>query len=167
MPFSSSAASGFFSGATSPSGLPFGSVFAAANTVGQLPGEVSFMASQITRSVNAISSFQATAANNLQALENRAAALPDIGAQLDTARTVKETDDITARLQAEQNYATLQNAQATNLAVSAQMSLAAQQERERQALYQHNQARIASSCAVAGQAGPACRTDTLTMTSDQ
>jgi hypothetical protein len=160
-PFVTTAAPDYFTGKTAPGGLPFGSVFAAANTVGQLPREAGFIASEIVRDVQAISSFQAVATNNLQSLETRAKQLPEIQNKLDTAETIKDTSDITARLVAEHNYASLQQAQAQNLLVAGQMRIAAREQRQLQAIYQHNLAQIAAACAEAAKSGmsavvPAC-----------
>lgn len=161
LPFGISNAPGYFNGRTSPGGLPYGNVFLAANTVGQLPREVGFMATEITRSVNAISSFQAVATNNLQSLETRAEQLGEIQDKLDTAETIKDTSDITARLVAENNYASLQQAQAQNLMVEAILHSEAREQRMLQGVYQHNLAVISAACSEASRSGrsavvPAC-----------
>jgi hypothetical protein len=80
-----------------------------------IPAGNSFGAAQTQQGANETANFEAVATQNLQSLEAREAALPQIQNQLNSATTIQQVDSINARLSAEQNYVQAQQAQAQNL----------------------------------------------------
>jgi hypothetical protein len=115
IPTTSGSIPSYISGITSPASLPFGSTYLTQNTYGTLPTGADFISTQIRQAVQAISAHQAYANQNLQALESRIAALPQIVSAIGSATTVQQVSALQARLTGEQNYAALQTAQAANL----------------------------------------------------
>ena len=80
-----------------------------------IPTGTDFGSTQIQQGANATANFEAIATQNLQALEAREQALPQIQNQLNSATTIQQVGSIQARLAAEQNYVQAQQAQAQNL----------------------------------------------------
>jgi len=79
------------------------------------PTGTDFGSTQIQRGANETANFEAIATQNLQAMEAREQALPQIQSQLNSATTIQQVGSIQARLVAEQNYVQAQQAQAQNL----------------------------------------------------
>jgi hypothetical protein len=96
------------------------------------------MASQLQKNANYVSSEQAIATQNMQALEQRAALLPAVQSQIDSSADLQASQAVGNRMLAELNYSSIHQAQATNLAVLAlaQRDAAeqAQQQGQRQQL---------------------------------
>ena len=80
-----------------------------------IPQGTDFSSTQIQQGANETANFEAIATQNLQSLEAREQALPQIQSQLNSATTVQQVGSIQARLVAEQNYVQAQQAQAQNL----------------------------------------------------
>jgi len=80
-----------------------------------IPTGTDFGSTQIQQGANETASFEAIATQNLQSLEAREQALPQIQSQLNSATTIQQVGSIQARLVAEQNYVQAQQAQAQNL----------------------------------------------------
>jgi Type IV secretion system proteins len=137
----------FIGGTSSPASLPFGSQYLAQNTIGTLPADASFLSTQIRQAVNSISSLQAYANQNLQALEQRIQSLPAIVSQIASASTVQQTNALQARLTGEANYANAQQAQAANLHTAMTAQLEAIQIAQLQFEYQQENAGIQATCA--------------------
>jgi hypothetical protein len=114
--------------------------FRAGNVVYLPTGPVAgdFMAVQLQKNANYVSSEQAIATQNMQALEQRAALLPTVQAQIDNSADLQASQAVGNRMLAELNYSSIHQAQATNLAVLAlaQRDAAeqAQQQGQRQQL---------------------------------
>jgi hypothetical protein len=138
---------GFIGGTSSATTLPFGSQYLAQNTVGTLPTDPSFLSTQIRQAVNSISSLQAYANQNLQALEQRTQSLPAIVSQIASASTVQRISGLQARLTGEANYATAQQAQAANLHTAMTAQLQAIQMAQLQYEYQQENAGVQATCA--------------------
>ena len=85
---------------------------------------------------NALASIEGTAMSNLQSLQARIAGLTDLQSQLNNATTIQQVASINARIAAEQNYATAQQAQATNLSTIATVQIAAQAQAQQQSVQQ-------------------------------
>ena len=80
-----------------------------------IPTGTDFGSTQIQQGANETANFEAIATQNLQALEAREQALPQIQNELNSATTIQQVGSIQARLAAEQNYVQAQQAQAQNL----------------------------------------------------
>jgi Type IV secretion system proteins len=137
----------YIGGITSPASLPFGSTYLTQNTYGTLPTGVDFISTQIRQAVQAISAHQAYANQNLQALEGRIAALPQIVSAIGSATTVQQVSALQARLTGEQNYAALQTAQAANLKTTLAGEEKALEMTQLQFEYQQETLGIQASCA--------------------
>ena len=146
IPTASASIPGFVGGLSSAASLPFGSTYLQQNTIGSLPTDVSFASTQIRQGVNALSSLQALATNNLQALETRIAALPAIAQAIASASTVQQMNALQARLTGEQNYAAAQTAQANNLKAALASQIASIQLQGIQYEYQDGKTGIAAAC---------------------
>ena len=147
LPTASASLPGFIGGTSSAASLPFGSQYLAQNTIGTLPTDPSFLSTQIRQAVNSISSLQAYANQNLQALEQRIQSLPAIVSQIANASTVQQISGLQARLTGEANYATAQQAQAANLHTAMTAQLQAIQMAQLQFAYQQENAGIQATCA--------------------
>lgn len=147
LPTGSTSLPGFIGGASSAASLPFGSQYLAQNTVGTLPTDPSFLSTQIRQAVNSISSLQAYANQNLQALEQRIQSLPAIVSQIANASTVQQISGLQARLTGEANYASAQQAQAANLHTAMSAQLQAIQMAQLQFEYQQENAGVQATCA--------------------
>jgi Type IV secretion system proteins len=137
----------YIGGITSPASLPFGSTYLTQNTYGTLPTGADFISTQIRQAVQAISAHQAYANQNLQVLESRIAALPQIVSAIGSATTVQQVSALQARLTGEQNYATLQTAQAANLKTTLAGEEKALEITQLQFEYQQETLGIQASCA--------------------
>jgi len=137
----------YIGGITSPASLPFGSTYLTQNTYGTLPTGVDFISTQIRQAVQAISAHQAYANQNLQVLESRIAALPQIVSAIGSATTVQQVSALQARLTGEQNYAALQTAQAANLKTTLAGEERALELTQLQFEYQQETLGIQASCA--------------------
>lgn len=154
---------GFIGGLSPAAGLPYGSQYLAQNTIGTLPTDASFLSTQIRQAVNSISSLQAYANQNLQALEQRIQSLPAIVSQIASASTIQQISGLQARLTGEANYASAQQAQATNLDTAMTARLAAIHMAQLQFAYQQEYAGIQATCAALAATGvtitlPSCQT---------
>jgi hypothetical protein len=163
LPTASASLPGFIGGTSSAASLPFGSQYLAQNTVGALPADASFPSTQIRQAVNSISSLEAYANQNLQALERRIQSLPAIVSQIASASTVQQMNGLQARLTGEANYATAQQAQAVNLHTAATAQLQAIQMAQLQFAYQQETAAIQATCAALAATAvaitlPSCQT---------
>jgi type IV secretion system protein VirB5 len=112
-----------------------------------LPQGQGVQPTRLRDAANATAEIEAVATQNLQSLQTRAAALPQIQDQLNTATTIQQVASIQARLTAEQNYAQAQTAQAANLQVLATEQQQAQQTAQTEAYRQGLDQGIASECA--------------------
>ncbi len=74
--------------------------------------------------------------SNLQSLQARIAGLTDLQSQLNNATTIQQVASINARIAAEQNYVTAQQAQAANLGTIATVQIAAQAQAQQQLVQQ-------------------------------
>ena len=137
----------YIGGIASPASLPFGSTYVTQNTYGTLPTGVDFISTQIRQAVQAISAHQAYANQNLQVLESRIAALPQIVSAIGSATTVQQVSALQARLTGEQNYAALQTAQAANLKTTLAGEERALELTQLQFEYQQETLGIQASCA--------------------
>jgi hypothetical protein len=153
--YSASAYPGYIGGITSPYGLPFGSVYQQQLTLPVTAGNSTtpFAASYIPWTISTLTTAQATATNNLQVLEQRAQQLPGLVSQLDSANTVQLTTAVNARLTGENNYATLQAAQAMNLNTATNAQIAAMRAYRAQAAYAQGQAGEQSLCTAYAETG--------------
>jgi hypothetical protein len=163
LPIASASLPGFIGGTSSAASLPFGSQYLAQNTIGTLPTDASFLSTQIRQAVNSISSLQAYANQNLQALEQRIQSLPAIVSQIASASTVQQISGLQARLTGEANYATAQQAQAANLHTAMTAQLQAIQMAQLQFEYQQENAGIQATCAALAATAvtitlPSCQT---------
>ncbi|HQT84932.1 MULTISPECIES: type IV secretion system protein [Acidiphilium] len=122
------------------------------NRVYQPQGQ-DFQARQMREQANATAAMEAMATQNLQSLQAREADLPQIQQQLNSATTIQQVSAIQARLAAEQNYVTAQNAQAANLQVLAMEQSQAQQEAQTEQDRQGEDQALAASCQVLAQDG--------------
>jgi Type IV secretion system proteins len=147
LPTASASLPGFIGGTSSAASLPYGSQYLAQNTIGTLPTDPSFLSTQIRQAVNSISSLQAYANQNLQALEQRIESLPAVVSQIANASTVQQISGLQARLTGEANYATAQQAQAANLHTAMTAQLHAIQMAQLQFAYQQENAGIQATCA--------------------
>ncbi len=120
-----------------------------------LPQGQGVQPTQLRDSANATAEIEAVATRNLQALQSRAAALPQIQVQLNSATTIQQVTAIQARLTAEQNYAQTQTAQAANLQVLATEQQQAQQTAQTEAYRQGLDQGIANECANLARLGAA------------
>jgi hypothetical protein len=169
LPTASASLPGFIGGTSSAASLPFGAQYLAQNTVGALPTDASFLSTQIRQAVNSISSLQAYANQNLQALEQRIQNLPAIVSQIAGASTIQQVSGLQARLTGEANYATAQQAQAANLHTAMTAQLEAIQMAQLQFEYQQENAGIQATCAALAATAvgiplPACQTGASTAT---
>jgi hypothetical protein len=147
LPTASASLPGFIGGTSSAASLPYGSQYLAQNTIGTLPTDPSFLSTQIRQAVNSISSLQAYANQNLQALEQRIESLPAVVSQIANASTVQQISGLQARLTGEANYATAQQAQAANLHTAMTAQLQAIQMAQLQFAYHQENAGIQATCA--------------------
>lgn len=164
LPTASASLPGFIGGTSSAASLPFGSQYLAQNTIGTLPTDASFLSTQIRQAVNSISSLQAYANQNLQALEQRIQSLPAIVGQIANASTVQQISGLQARLTGEANYASAQQAQAANLHTAMTAQLQAIQMAQLQFAYQQENAGIQATCAALAATAvtitlPSCQSD--------
>ncbi len=113
-----------------------------------------FQATQMRDGENSTAEMEAVATQNLQSLQARAADLPQIQQQLNSATTIQQVSAIQARLSAEQNYVDAQNAQASNLQVLATEQAQAQQEAQNEEYRQSEDQTIQADCAAIAQTGP-------------
>lgn len=169
LPTTSASLPSFIGGTSSAASLPFGSQYLAQNTIGTLPTDASFLSTQIRQAVNSISSLQAFANQNLQALEQRIQSLPAIVRQIASASTVQQISGLQARLTGEANYATAQQAQAANLHTAMTAQLQAIQIAQLQFAYQQENAGIQATCAALAATAvsitlPACQSAASTGT---
>jgi len=117
------------------------------------------------REATAVSNVAGIAQQNLAALEARAKLMPQIQARLDNAKDVQDTQAITARLVAEQNYVTLQAAQATNLQVLQQAQIQANEQSarlaERQSIAEADKTLCATLTGLGGSFSGNCNTKSV------
>ena len=147
IPTTSGSMPSYIGGITSPASLPFGSAYLTQNTYGTLPTGADFISTQIRQAVQAISAHQAYANQNLQALESRITALPQIVSAIGSATTVQQVSALQARLTGEQNYAALQTAQAANLKTTLAGEEKSLEINQLQYEYQQESLGIQASCA--------------------
>jgi hypothetical protein len=168
--YSASAYPGYIGGVTSPYGLPFGSTYQQQLTLPVTAGTSTtpFTAQFIPWAISTLPTAEATATQNLQALEQRAQQLPSLVSELDSANTVQLTTAVNARLTGENNYATLQAAQAENLATATRAQIAAMQLYQTEAAYAQGQAGEQSLCTAYSETGmgslPGCTGATVAPT---
>lgn len=118
-----------------------------------------FQATQMRDGENSTAEIEAVATQNLESLQAREAELPQIQSQLTNATTIQQVSAIQARLTAEQNYVTAQNAQAANLQVLATEQAQAQQEAQNEEYRQDEDQTLAADCSSLEQDGdsvPVC-----------
>lgn len=164
LPYAAADYPNYVGGFNSPSGLPFGARFLASNTVGGNPAvyqDHSFTGGELFKEVQAFASMQATAANHVQTMETRIAALGDLFTQLASIGTVQQTDSLSARLHNELNFMNSQASQAQQALASAQIQRGVFESNQRQWQYQDENLGIAAACgSVAAAASfvtvPAC-----------
>jgi hypothetical protein len=85
---------------------------------------------------NALASIEGLATSNLDAIQQRIAGLSDLQSQLDSATTIQEVTSVNARMGAEQNYISAQEAQAANLQTITEAQVAAQAQAHQQMVSQ-------------------------------
>jgi len=112
-----------------------------------------FQATQMRDGENSTAEIEAVATQNLESLQAREADLPEIQSQLNGATTIQQVSAIQARLAAEQNYVTAQNAQAANLQVLATEQAQAQQEAQNEEYRQDEDQALAADCSSLEQDG--------------
>lgn len=120
-----------------------------------LPQGQGVQPTQLRDEANTTAEIEAVATRNLQSLQTREAALPQIQDQLNTATTIQQVTSIQARLTAEQNYAQAQTAQAENLQVLATEQQQARQAAQTEAYRQGLDQGIANECANLARLGAA------------
>jgi len=128
------------------------------NQVYQPQGQ-DFQATQIRNAAFSTANIEAIATQNLQSLQERVAALPQLQNQLSSATTLQQVASIQARLIAEQNYVQAQTAQAANLQILVAEQLAQQHEAQDQAARQSAEEGMRDDCAALAQLGatdPGC-----------
>ena len=84
----------------------------------------------------ALASIQGTATSNLDSIQQRIAGLTDLQSQLNSTTTIQQVASINARIGAEQNYISAQQAQAANLQTITQAQVAAQAQAQQQMVSQ-------------------------------
>jgi hypothetical protein len=158
LPFIASTHPGWVGGYNDPSSLPFGSQYMQQNTIGgdiRVFEDGAFVGTEIAKAIRSISSMQAVASNNIQAIENRIFALNDLFTHLANLGTIMQAGSLSARLQSEANYAQSQKIQSQNLEAAATQQLAVLQYNQRQWQYQDESNGIAVSCkALAASSNP-------------
>jgi type IV secretion system protein VirB5 len=152
---------GTITGVTAPSSLGgawsgSAQTYLGYNTI-YLPQAQDSQAQQLQRNANYLSTVQGLAQQNLVALEQRQAALPNIQSQISSAQDVQAMAGVQARIASEQAYVNGQAAQAQNLAVLASAQAAEMQQQEAQrGRWQQDQAK-ADVCASFGLTGAVCQ----------
>jgi len=130
----SSALPSTITGNTAPS-TGFAQQFLSANRVYSAPGTTQ-SGQLMNTQANALAAIEGTAATNLQSIEQRIAGLVDLQSQLNGATTIQQVASINARIGAEQNYISAQQAQASNLTAMTTAQVAAQQQAQQQMVSQ-------------------------------
>ena len=153
LPFATTAFPGYLGGNTSPSSLPYGQTYLNQNLAANFLGDTGPQGTLLRQALYTISSIEATATNNLQALETRDQQLPQIESQLGAATTVQQMQSITARLAAESNFAANQKAQAENIEASAAAQMAQLEQAQVQTSFQDEATGITNMCNSFSQTG--------------
>lgn len=129
------------------------------NQVYQPQGQ-DFEAQQLRAGATTTAEIEAVATQNLEALQAREAALPQIQDQLNSAGTIQQVAAIQARLSAEGNYVQAQMAQAENLQILAAEQTEASEQAQQQAERQSEEQAVQADCAALAQLGssnPECQ----------
>ncbi len=130
----SSSLPGAITGATTPN-TAFAQQFLNANRVYTAPGTTP-SGQMMNTQATALASIAGMVMTNLQSIEQRIAGLGDLQTQLNGATTIQQVASITARIGAEQNFISAQQAQAANLGTLATTQVAAQQQAQQQMVRQ-------------------------------
>jgi type IV secretion system protein VirB5 len=130
----SSSLPGAITGTTAPT-TAFSQQFLSANRVYTAPATTPSGQMMNTQAAS-LASIAGMVMTNLQSIEQRIAGLGDLQAQLNGATTIQQVASVNARIGAEQNFISAQQAQATNLGILATTQVAAQQQAQQQMVSQ-------------------------------
>jgi hypothetical protein len=156
LPYAAADAPGWIGGFNDPAGVPFGSVYAQQNTVGgdaSLFDDGTFAGQEIFKAIRSYSSIMGVANTHLQSIEDRIAGLTVLFNQLDALTKLIESGMLQSRFNDELNYASAQQAQATQTMSAIAMQQAAFDNNQRQWMYLDETNGITAACGSVQTAG--------------